>query len=241
MRVRGLFPPPPRHDLNPSRRRKNAGITASSSGGKVPHAPARAPGAYLDPGLAPSWWRLHTSPPGRLAPGPPGRDRVILDLCGGSGAWSEPYRQAGYDVVGVTLPDLDVRTYTPPCRAWGILAAPPCEHFSRARRSPRDHVLGMATVNACLRLICQVQPAWWALENPWYGDLATFLGAPQWTFHPYEFGDPWTKPTALWGVFSPPTRRQPVAPTSSAMDRPTAAARAVTPPGFARAFFEANP
>jgi hypothetical protein len=29
-----------------------------------------------------------------------GLDRVlrILDLCGGTGAWSQPYREAGYDV-----------------------------------------------------------------------------------------------------------------------------------------------
>jgi ubiquinone/menaquinone biosynthesis C-methylase UbiE len=26
------------------------------------------------------------------------RGKVILDLCGGSGAWSKPYKDAGYDV-----------------------------------------------------------------------------------------------------------------------------------------------
>jgi hypothetical protein len=26
------------------------------------------------------------------------KHRIILDLCGGSGAWSKPYREAGYDV-----------------------------------------------------------------------------------------------------------------------------------------------
>jgi len=25
-------------------------------------------------------------------------DRIILDLCGGTGAWSLPYKEAGYDV-----------------------------------------------------------------------------------------------------------------------------------------------
>ena len=34
---------------------------------------------------------------------------VILDLCGGTGSWSAPYREAGYDVRVVTLPDMDVR------------------------------------------------------------------------------------------------------------------------------------
>lgn len=37
--------------------------------------------------------------------------RIILDLCGGTGSWSKPYQEAGYDVRIITLPDYDVRTY----------------------------------------------------------------------------------------------------------------------------------
>lgn len=33
---------------------------------------------------------------------------VILDLCGGTGAWSRPYREAGYEVELITLPAYDV-------------------------------------------------------------------------------------------------------------------------------------
>jgi hypothetical protein len=51
--------------------------------------------------------------------------RIILDLCGGTGAWSNPYLQASYDVRVITLPDQDVLTYLPPEKVWGILAAPP--------------------------------------------------------------------------------------------------------------------
>ena len=40
-------------------------------------------------------------------------DKIILDLCGGTGAWSDPYREAGYDVRLVTLPDNDIMDYTP--------------------------------------------------------------------------------------------------------------------------------
>jgi hypothetical protein len=40
--------------------------------------------------------------------------RIILDLCGGTGSWSKPYQEAGYDVRIITLPDYDVRTYIPP-------------------------------------------------------------------------------------------------------------------------------
>ena len=31
-------------------------------------------------------------------------DKIILDLCGGTGAWSKPYKDAGYDVKLITLP-----------------------------------------------------------------------------------------------------------------------------------------
>ena len=30
--------------------------------------------------------------------------KIILDLCGGTGSWSKPYRDAGYDVRVITLP-----------------------------------------------------------------------------------------------------------------------------------------
>ena len=60
------------------------------------------------------------------------RDKIILDLCGGTGAWSRPYKDAGYDVRLITLPDNDVLTYQPPSGVYGILAAPPCTEFSVA-------------------------------------------------------------------------------------------------------------
>lgn len=33
---------------------------------------------------------------------------VILDLCAGTGAWSEPYREAGYDVRRIDLPAIGI-------------------------------------------------------------------------------------------------------------------------------------
>ncbi len=176
----------------------------------------------------------------------PVEKRVILDLCGGSGSWSVPYAAAGYQVIVVdpVHDGSDVRTFAPPARVWGVLAAPPCTEFSIARNGhpdqPRDFVGGMATVNACMRVALQCRPRWWALENP-TGHLAKFLGRPRDTFEPCDFGDPWTKRTSLWGEFAIPERGPFVIPTGSAMARPTAALRAVTPPGFAAAFFRANP
>ena len=52
---------------------------------------------------------------------PPVSERIILDLCGGTGSWSKPYKDAGYDVRLITLPDYDVLTYAPPRkRIWDI-------------------------------------------------------------------------------------------------------------------------
>lgn len=167
--------------------------------------------------------------------------RRILDLCGGSGSWSAPYRAAGYAVDLVTMPDADVRDWVPPRDVHGVLAAPPCTEFSLAKNGrPRDVARALETVTACLRIIALARPTWWAIENP-VGMLSRWLGTPRDVFQPYEFGDAWTKRTALWGDFTLPARGPFVQPAGSAMDRPTAAARARTPPGFARAFFLANP
>lgn len=35
-------------------------------------------------------------------------DKIILDLCGGTGSWSKPYKDAGYDVRLITLPLFNV-------------------------------------------------------------------------------------------------------------------------------------
>jgi hypothetical protein len=166
-------------------------------------------------------------------------ERIVLDLCGGSGAWSRPYRDAGYSVEIVTLPDHDVRTYVPPANVHGVLAAPPCEQFSTMRHGKGDWALGLETVCACLRIIALARPAWWALENPGSGLLRRWLGCPRDVWQPFEFGDPWTKLTAVWGDFVLPKRTY--CRPRSGMPGATAAERAITPPGFAEAFFAANP
>jgi len=57
--------------------------------------------------------------------------KTILDLCGGTGAWSKPYADAGYEVHVITLPQ-DVRLYKPTKQCTMVyVAAPPCTHFGR--------------------------------------------------------------------------------------------------------------
>lgn len=39
------------------------------------------------------------------------KNKIILDLCGGTGSWSKPYRDAGYDVKVITLPQYNVEKW----------------------------------------------------------------------------------------------------------------------------------
>jgi len=186
-------------------------------------------------------------------------EKIILDLCGGTGAWSRPYAEAGYDVRNITLPDYDVRTYESPDNVYGILAAPPCTMFSIARqraKKPRDFRQGMNCVISCLKIIweCQYKTKliFWALENP-KGYLRRFLGKPAFVFDPCDFGHDYTKKTDLWGYFNIPKTNK-VKPTKPKFDQiltkdiqpeyygrlSRQERRAITPPGFAQAFFLSN-
>lgn len=177
--------------------------------------------------------------------------RIVIDLCGGTGSWSKPYVEAGYDVQLVTLPDQDVRLYVPPDNVWGILAAPPCTEFAAsgarwwAAKGEGPLLDGLSVLDACLRIIVRSKPQWWALENP-VGRISRYLGKPVWSFQPYEFGDPWTKRTCLWGNFTIP-QKSPVLPVEGGkihrmgQGPKRAMLRSKTPEGFAKAFMEANP
>lgn len=214
--------------------------------------------------------------------------KIILDLCGGTGAWSKPYREAGYDVRLITLPDYDVTQTVvdtvipaivfhgsaetmrvPAGEIHGILAAPPCTMFSRARSNskakPRDLATAMVVVQACMEIIWAVRATnskgkeagglkFWALENP-MGLLRQFLGNPPHSFRGWEWGDDHLKFTDLWGYYGMPKakyKHQPLLFNREAWANPkkppeyahlklTAAdIRAITPPLFAKAFMEEN-
>ena len=151
------------------------------------------------------------------------KNKIILDLCAGTGAWSKPYKDAGYDVRVLTLPDYDVRNWKNTwlgkyeASVYGILAAPPCTAFSKAawkiKRADRKFKEGMEIVKACMNIIWATQEkgaplAFWALENP-MGYLYRFLGYPVHFFQPWQYGETnftKTKRTAIWGYFNPPIK-----------------------------------
>ncbi len=194
---------------------------------------------------------------------------LILSLCDHSGVWSQPYLDAGYEVLRIDLQSgQDVRLLPHrKDRVHGILCAPPCDHLasSGARwwKSKGESALleSLAIVDACLRQVAIHHPAWWALENP-RGRLKNYLGPAAWSFQPCDFGDPYKKSTQLWGHFTPP---KPLWADCTAVEPVRACAtgsftqqmggrkpgtpshtrvkneRSRTPPGFARAFFASNP
>lgn len=198
-------------------------------------------------------------------------NKIILDLCGGTGSWSEPYKEAGYDVRIITLPEHDVCTYEPPKNVYGILAAPPCTEFSIAKGSSlRDFETALQVVDACIKIVwkCRMDGTlrFWALENP-RGYLRQFLGIPKFTFEHWHYDKDaeFVKATDVWGYFNIPKQSNfmkpeleyharhgklygsPKAPskykdylnTLPYLQR-RAAIRAITPTGFAQAFYNKN-
>ena len=177
--------------------------------------------------------------------------KIILDLCGGTGAWSKPYLDAGYDVRLITLP-IDVRLVEYIGAVYGILAAIPCDHFAGsgarwwAGKGQKVLLEALSIADACMRFVALSNPDFWCIENP-VGRLSRYYGKPIFTFHPYEYGDPYQKRTCLWGKFSIPKKNL-VEPTQGmklfrmygGKSERTKRMRSITPPGFAQAFFEAN-
>lgn len=198
-------------------------------------------------------------------------NKLILDLCGGTGGWSQPYRDAGYNVITVDPLASNkisnyrgtVQDFLRDCKAGlmdmsschGVLFGPPCTEFagSGARwwkgKDPKLLEDAIEVVYAGLEIIKMVDPEWWALENP-VGRLARVVPKlEKWlmTFQPNWYGDPYTKKTCLWGNFNTCLEQDWVEPTegskmhlmSPGPDRWRK--RSVTPKGFAKAFFNANP
>jgi len=148
----------------------------------------------------------------------PVNERIILDLCGGTGSWSKPYKDYGYKIMNITHPHYDVFEYYDykeyMDNVYGILAAPTCTHFSLARttgKTPRDLPGAMKLVDRCLEIIREHvyngKLAFWALENP-MGYLRQILGKPYLTFSPNDYGDNYSKKTDIWGYFNLPKKNK---------------------------------
>lgn len=95
---------------------------------------------------------------------------LVLSLFPGAGLMDEGFHQAGFCVV--RGPDAmlgqDIRRFTlrqlEQSHFEGIIAGPPCQDFSRARRRPPSGH-GLEMLHQLCRLITEARPEWWLVEN----------------------------------------------------------------------------
>lgn len=108
----------------------------------------------------------------------------------------------GWDVVRVdngegTAADVraDLLTWEPPAEPFDLVwASPPCTLLSTASQK-RDVGAGLVLVRSALRIIAEVRPRWWVLENVHGATRAigSLIGPPVATYGSFY----------LWGCFPP--------------------------------------
>lgn len=199
---------------------------------------------------------------------------TMLSFFDHSTIMAQPWAEAGYDCLCIDLKNeplltiyesfgsiqqvqADINDYLPPRDIIPVFAAffPPCTHTAvSGSRWFQDK--GLRKLIDSLELFyTSIKLAEWLkcpylIEHP-KSVISTHWRKPDYKFHPYEYGDPYTKHTCLWvgnGFVMPP--KTPVEPYEGsrmqkrallrhiAKDRQEARER--TPIGFAKAVFEAN-
>lgn len=151
--------------------------------------PARAPaGVSAVPAPPPAW--------PRAAP------MRMLDLCAGSGSASRAAAVRGWGVVRVDLAEDSAADVRADIATWStgesfdlVWASPPCTQLSTANAKTRDVAQGLVLVQAALRIIREVRPRWWVLENVHGATRAIggLIGPPVARYGSFY----------LWGVFPP--------------------------------------
>jgi len=151
----------------------------------------------------------------------------------------------------------------------GIIAFPPCTRFTRSgaahwgkadQSGETDYYVMLVYRTLAIIDLCKPDNFWY-IENP-IGRIAKLVPELQdyrkGYYQPYQYGDPYSKKTALYGEFVMPDPVNQVAPVcsgtkESSLDyyfRTVAKApdfmkrrsyyRSITPQGFSNAFYEAN-
>ena len=201
--------------------------------------------------------------------------KTLLSLFDYTGNWARPFAYGGWNVlmwdIKHTSNLFDThKDISDACADYmyeyifdnfgtidGIIAAVPCTDFAVsgarwfAEKDARgDTAQSIELVWQTLRIIDICMPDFWCIENPIsrIHTLVPEVGKPKMYFNPCDFGEPYTKKTALYGEFNTALKMTPVLPLEgSKMHRmyggkseKTKAARSVTPEGFAKAFYEAN-
>lgn len=154
----------------------------------------------------------------------------VLDLFAGLEGWSAPFRDRGHEVCSSDIAErfdvdihADILDLTPADLPWRpdiVLASPPCEVFSvlqigRNWTGPTDFPphqpktekaeLALRLVERTRWLIGELEPAFFVIENPRakLRKLPPVADLERRTVTYCQYGEPFMKPTDLWGGFPP--------------------------------------
>lgn len=201
--------------------------------------------------------------------------KTLLSLYDYTGNWAFPFAEAGWNVILWDVKHVsnlfDLHSdVSDACADYfyehifdnfgtvdAILAAQPCTDFavSGARWFAEKDKSGQTEksielVWQTIRIIDLCMPDFWVIENPIsrIHKLVPEIGPPRMYFDPCDFGDPYTKRTALYGKFNTNLKKSPVKPTEGSKmhtkfggkSERTKTERSKTSMGFAYAFYEAN-
>ena len=180
-------------------------------------------------------WKKHARDQreaGQAADGLANYQRTVISLFDTSGVWSQPWVDAGYEVVPVDIQDgLDITDVDLDYlignlynigNVYAVIAAPPCTVLTVANtrnwKAADEDGRTRATQDALshvFQLINFVKPVVWAIENPTNSRIGLTktgkprdnapigLGIPSLNFHPNHFGAKHEKSTSLWGNMNP--------------------------------------
>lgn len=191
---------------------------------------------------------------------------MMLSCFDKSAVMAQPWAEAGYLCYCIDLQHpkgerregniirvgADMHTWIPP-RGQIVFTSffPPCTDLAvsgtRWFKEKGLHCLARAIslFARCVDIVKTLECPW-MIENP-ASTISSYWRKPDYTFHPWEYGDPYSKKTCLWvgnGFIIP--EKTPVFPwEGSKMHRlpPTqdrADIRSLTPAGFARAVFKTH-
>jgi hypothetical protein len=144
---------------------------------------------------------------------------TVVSLCDRTGNMVRPWAEAAFPCLcldmqhsiradrtegNITFRWADVRILTPDDipRPTILFAFPPCTHLAVSgardfKRKGLQHLIDALTLVESCRRLCEWFGCPWMLENP-VGTLSSYWRKPDHTFHPWMWGDLWSKKTCLW-------------------------------------------